>query len=213
MSQDEGKRNILETRLRKQKCTEAELQVFADEVMSHVEELYVSRHCKTSSQSRTAIWSSIRNKEMAVGIVPRDSKDCRKMWNRLKAKVCSLISRHRRERTATGGGTMKPLTQTPLEEKDSFILDMETIKGIGSTEARAESHKHGAFTKCCSETGFLMVVKCREENTALKDCLTAYYKDPAFYEECKTQYLKEKEEFQRTGIPSKQRHQKVPTSM
>lgn len=28
-----------------------------------------------------------------------------------------------------------------------------------------------AFTKCCQETGFLMVLKCRQENSQLKDCL------------------------------------------
>ncbi|XP_040819796.1 COX assembly mitochondrial protein homolog isoform X1 [Ochotona curzoniae] len=69
------------------------------------------------------------------------------------------------------------------------------------------------FTKCCKESGLLMVVKCRKENSALKECLTAYYKDPAFYEECKMEYLKEREEFRKTGIPTKKRLQKLPTSM
>ncbi|XP_012587632.1 PREDICTED: COX assembly mitochondrial protein homolog [Condylura cristata] len=69
------------------------------------------------------------------------------------------------------------------------------------------------FTKCCKASGVLMVVKCRKENSALKECLTAYYKDPAFYEECKLEYLKEREEFRKTGIPTKKRLQKLPTSM
>ncbi|XP_023063028.1 COX assembly mitochondrial protein homolog isoform X1 [Piliocolobus tephrosceles] len=69
------------------------------------------------------------------------------------------------------------------------------------------------FTKCCKNSGVLMVVKCRKENSALKECLTAYYDDPAFYEECKMEYLKEREEFRKTGIPTKKRLQKVPTSM
>ncbi|XP_027986053.1 COX assembly mitochondrial protein homolog isoform X2 [Eptesicus fuscus] len=69
------------------------------------------------------------------------------------------------------------------------------------------------FTKCCKESGILMVVKCRKENSALKECLTAYYTDPAFYEECKMEYLKEREEFRKTGIPTKKRLQKLPTSM
>ncbi|XP_030668101.1 COX assembly mitochondrial protein homolog isoform X1 [Nomascus leucogenys] len=69
------------------------------------------------------------------------------------------------------------------------------------------------FTKCCKSSGFLMVVKCRKENSALKECLTAYYNDPAFYEECKMEYLKEREEFRKTGIPTKKRLQKLPTSM
>ncbi|MBN3282669.1 COXM1 protein, partial [Polyodon spathula] len=51
-----------------------------------------------------------------------------------------------------------------------------------------------------------MVLKCRKQNTALMECLTVYYKDPAFYEECKQEYLKEKQEFIRTGIPTKNRN-------
>lgn len=39
------------------------------------------------------------------------------------------------------------------------------------------------------------------------------YNDPAFYEECKMEYLKEREEFRKTGIPTKKRLQKLPTSM
>ncbi|KAM8979612.1 COX assembly mitochondrial protein homolog isoform X2 [Sarcophilus harrisii] len=69
------------------------------------------------------------------------------------------------------------------------------------------------FTKCCKDSGFLMVVKCRKENSALKECLTAHYQNPDFYEECKMEYLKEREEFRRTGIRSKNRLQKLPTSM
>ncbi|XP_030788909.1 COX assembly mitochondrial protein homolog isoform X2 [Rhinopithecus roxellana] len=69
------------------------------------------------------------------------------------------------------------------------------------------------FTKCCKNSGVLMVVKCQKENSALKECLTAYYNDPAFYEECKMEYLKEREEFRKTGIPTKKRLQRVPTSM
>ncbi|XP_072781840.1 COX assembly mitochondrial protein homolog isoform X2 [Taeniopygia guttata] len=60
-----------------------------------------------------------------------------------------------------------------------------------------------AFTKCCQETGLLMVVKCRQENTALKDCLVGYYSDPSFYEECKAEYLKQREEYRATGIKKK----------
>ncbi|XP_038625471.1 COX assembly mitochondrial protein homolog [Tachyglossus aculeatus] len=70
-----------------------------------------------------------------------------------------------------------------------------------------------AFTQCCKDTGFLMVVKCRKENSALKECLTSHYTDPGFYEECKTEYLKEREEFRTTGIRTKNRLQKLPSSM
>lgn len=42
---------------------------------------------------------------------------------------------------------------------------------------------------------------------------TNSYKDPVFFEECKQEYIKEKLEFLRTGIPAKNRIQKLPTSM
>ncbi|XP_067417978.1 COX assembly mitochondrial protein homolog isoform X2 [Emydura macquarii macquarii] len=92
-------------------------------------------------------------------------------------------------------------------EKDVLIPKMMREKG-----KELCSDKVQAFTKCCHETGFLMVVKCRKENAALKECLTAYYNDPVFYEECKTEYLKQREEFRATGIRTKQK-QKLPTSM
>jgi len=70
-----------------------------------------------------------------------------------------------------------------------------------------------AFNLCCKDAGFLMVLKCREQNAALKECLTVHYRDPVFFEECKREYILEKMEFERTGIKSKNRVQKVPTSM
>uniref|UniRef100_A0A8C9LXY1 COX assembly mitochondrial protein n=1 Tax=Piliocolobus tephrosceles TaxID=591936 RepID=A0A8C9LXY1_9PRIM len=47
------------------------------------------------------------------------------------------------------------------------------------------------FMKCCKNSGILTVEKCRKENPLLKEYLTAHYNDPAFYEECKMEYLKE----------------------
>uniref|UniRef100_A0AAX7SJP9 COX assembly mitochondrial protein n=1 Tax=Astatotilapia calliptera TaxID=8154 RepID=A0AAX7SJP9_ASTCA len=70
-----------------------------------------------------------------------------------------------------------------------------------------------AFSHCCKESGFFMVFKCRGENAALKECLTRHYQDPAFFEECKQEYIREKLEFERTGIPAKNMKQKLPTSM
>ncbi|XP_062842169.1 COX assembly mitochondrial protein homolog [Trichomycterus rosablanca] len=71
------------------------------------------------------------------------------------------------------------------------------------------------FTQCCKDSGLLMVVKCREQNDALKQCLTRHYTDPVFYEECKQQYIREKQEYERTGVPTKHRNtgNRLPTSM
>ena len=38
-------------------------------------------------------------------------------------------------------------------------------------------------TKCYKVSGILMAVKCQKENSALQECLTTYYNDPATYEE------------------------------
>ncbi|XP_033640999.1 COX assembly mitochondrial protein homolog [Asterias rubens] len=62
-----------------------------------------------------------------------------------------------------------------------------------------------AFTSCCREKGLLMAVQCREQNNALKNCLTNYYKDPEFFEMCKQEYLAERAEFRSTGITQKKK--------
>ncbi|XP_011816912.1 PREDICTED: COX assembly mitochondrial protein homolog isoform X1 [Colobus angolensis palliatus] len=103
----------------------------------------------------------------------------------------------------------------------NFCETLQMLDGFGRIFCRISQTKrrnlysyiNSNFTKCCKNSGVLMVVKCRKENSALKECLTAYYDDPAFYEECKMEYLKEREEFRKTGIPTKKRLQKVPTSM
>lgn len=60
-----------------------------------------------------------------------------------------------------------------------------------------------------------MVVKCRKENTNLKNCLNRWYKDKDFWNECTEQYIKERSEFRRTGMPKKQREfsQRFPNFM
>ncbi|CAL1610725.1 unnamed protein product [Knipowitschia caucasica] len=81
-------------------------------------------------------------------------------------------------------------------------------------KARVRCAEHvEAFTHCCKESGFFMVFKCREENAALKDCLVKHYQDPVFFEECKKEYIQEKLEFERTGVATKHRKQKLPVSM
>lgn len=39
------------------------------------------------------------------------------------------------------------------------------------------------------------------------------YQDPEFFQQCKQEYIQEKLEYERTGIPPKSRKQKLPTSM
>ncbi|XP_059520108.1 COX assembly mitochondrial protein homolog [Myotis daubentonii] len=109
------------------------------------------------------------------------------------------------------------VAEMALDPADQHLRHVEKdvlIPKIMREKARERcSEQVQDFTKCCKESGMLMVVKCRKENSALKECLTSYYTDPAFYEECKMEYLKEREEFRKTGIPTKKRLQKLPTSM
>lgn len=61
------------------------------------------------------------------------------------------------------------------------------------------------FEKCCKASGLAMVVKCRKENSALQECLTKWYRDETFIEECTQIYLNERSEYRRTGITKKQK--------
>ncbi|XP_063365546.1 COX assembly mitochondrial protein homolog [Cydia amplana] len=56
------------------------------------------------------------------------------------------------------------------------------------------------FEKCGKEASLLMVVKCRTENAALKDCLSSWYRNDSFRALCTEEYLKERSEFRKTGI-------------
>ena len=61
------------------------------------------------------------------------------------------------------------------------------------------------FTECCKASNILMAYYCREENTQMQDCQTRWYRDKAFHDECKEQYLQERREYRLTGIPKKHR--------
>lgn len=63
-----------------------------------------------------------------------------------------------------------------------------------------------AFEECCKESSILMVVKCREQNTFLQNCIGAWYKNDAFINECTEIYLNERSEYRRTGLQKKYRN-------
>ncbi|XP_050295967.1 COX assembly mitochondrial protein homolog [Anthonomus grandis grandis] len=72
------------------------------------------------------------------------------------------------------------------------------------------------FTNCCQANNLLMVVKCRKENSELKNCLTKWYNDEGFKEHCKNLYLQERSQYRRTGIPTKTRlggTTRIPSTM
>lgn len=49
----------------------------------------------------------------------------------------------------------------------------------------------------------MMAFTCRKQNAAMKECFMQWYKNEAFWEECKEQYLNERTAFRRTGEPKK----------
>nr|CAD7392356.1 unnamed protein product [Timema cristinae]CAD7427307.1 unnamed protein product [Timema monikensis] len=62
-----------------------------------------------------------------------------------------------------------------------------------------------AFTDCCKNSSIAMVIKCRTQNSLLKDCLTRWYQDEEFKALCRNEYLSERSEFRRTGLQQKHR--------
>ncbi|XP_012350417.1 COX assembly mitochondrial protein homolog isoform X2 [Apis florea] len=68
------------------------------------------------------------------------------------------------------------------------------------------------FNVCCKNASYLMPFKCKKENTALIDCLSKWYNDPKFKEECTQEYLEERSEYRRTGIPKKSKLGRVGSS-
>lgn len=62
-----------------------------------------------------------------------------------------------------------------------------------------------AFEECCKAHSVLMVVKCREQNSALQNCISSWYKNEKFINECTEIYLNERSEYRRTGLQKKYR--------
>lgn len=77
------------------------------------------------------------------------------------------------------------------------------MRDIAKNEKCVEEVKQ--FSACCKANNVFMVVMCRQENTALKDCLTKWYLNEDFKKRCTDEYLKERSEYRSTGIGLKQR--------
>lgn len=56
------------------------------------------------------------------------------------------------------------------------------------------------FEKCCKDSSLLMVVKCRNQNSILKECLGNWYQNEEFKKQCTEEYLNQRSEYRRTGI-------------
>ncbi|KAK7475584.1 hypothetical protein BaRGS_00033173 [Batillaria attramentaria] len=59
------------------------------------------------------------------------------------------------------------------------------------------------FGECAKESGVLLPFKCRAVAKKLEQCLTSWYQNPEFVEQCTQEYLNERSEYRRTGIKQK----------
>lgn len=105
---------------------------------------------------------------------------------------------------------MRKINQIPGDPDDVSLRKVETEVMIPKKMreiAKAEkcTDEVDKFSKCCKDNGFLMVAWCRNENSALKSCLTKWYQDESFKQRCTKIYLQERSEYRRTGIPLKQK--------
>ncbi|XP_046585771.1 COX assembly mitochondrial protein homolog isoform X1 [Neodiprion lecontei] len=120
--------------------------------------------------------------------------------------VISTIERKGR-RNGRETRTLKKLHRwTSRSNPDDLSLRKLELQVLIPKRVRERSRKEKcvkeveAFSKCCSSSGFLMVTKCRNENSEMKECLTKWFNNPEFVEECKQEYLAERSEYRRTGI-------------
>jgi len=63
----------------------------------------------------------------------------------------------------------------------------------------------GEFSKCAKEAGLSVVYKCRAQNEQMRTCLTHWYEDAAFRQECTQLYLQDRSEYRATGVKAKLR--------
>ncbi|XP_072945135.1 COX assembly mitochondrial protein homolog [Epargyreus clarus] len=55
------------------------------------------------------------------------------------------------------------------------------------------------FTECCKNSSVFMVVTCRDQNSALKSCLSNWYQNEDFKKICTQEYLDQRSEYRETG--------------
>ncbi|CAH1984280.1 unnamed protein product [Acanthoscelides obtectus] len=97
-----------------------------------------------------------------------------------------------------------------LRKVEIDVMIPKKMREIAKTEKCFKEVE--AFTICCKDSGLLMVWKCREQNSMLKECLTHWYQDEDFRNRCTKEYLEERTEYRRTGVTLKQK-QRIGSSM
>ncbi|XP_072765042.1 COX assembly mitochondrial protein homolog [Anoplolepis gracilipes] len=90
-----------------------------------------------------------------------------------------------------------------LRKVEKDVLIPKLMRDRTKTEKCVNEVKE--FHNCCLNSGLLNVIKCRKENEIMKSCMEKWFYNQDFIKECTEQYLKERSEFRRSGIPKKQK--------
>ena len=85
-----------------------------------------------------------------------------------------------------------------LRKVEKDVLIPKKMRDKAKTEKCIE--EVAAFTECCKGSSIAMVIKCRVENTILRDCLGLWYKNEEFIALCTKEYLKERSDYRKTGV-------------
>ncbi|XP_017890345.1 COX assembly mitochondrial protein homolog [Ceratina calcarata] len=97
-----------------------------------------------------------------------------------------------------------------LRKVEKDVLIPQIMRDRAKTEKCVQEVEE--FTECCKKTYILMPFQCKAQNTALVDCLTKWYNDSTFQEECKEQYLNERSQYRRTGIPQRSKFSRMQSN-
>ncbi|KAL6435244.1 hypothetical protein ACFW04_005367 [Cataglyphis niger] len=98
-----------------------------------------------------------------------------------------------------------------LRKVEKDVLIPKLLRDRTKTEKCIKEVKE--FHDCCLNSGLLNVVKCRKENEIMKSCMEKWYYNQDFIKECTEQYLNERSEFRKTGIPKKRRNTRIEASL
>nr|XP_022900404.1 COX assembly mitochondrial protein homolog [Onthophagus taurus] len=98
-----------------------------------------------------------------------------------------------------------------LRKVEIEVMIPKKMREIAKTEKCTEEVKQ--FSECCKNHNVLMVINCQKQNGQLKDCLTKWYNDDDFKMRCREEYLKDRSQYRRTGVPVNQQKQRLPVSM
>ncbi|XP_012283002.1 COX assembly mitochondrial protein homolog [Orussus abietinus] len=82
-------------------------------------------------------------------------------------------------------------------ERDVIITEKMRVKSK-KEKCKAEFE---AFSECCKNSNLFLAVACRKENADFKTCLRQWFTNEQLREECTQEYLEERSEYRRTGIP------------